>query len=147
MQISRRDALVGAGAIAAAPLLTSGAVEAAAPVADKQAPSFYRYKVGDILVTVVSDGINTFPLADSFVVNARKEEINAALEKAFMPKDKVSIYFAPLVINTAGKLVVIDTGNGPLAKAKSKGAVGQFTDNMAAAGFDPKAVDTVVISH
>jgi len=147
MNPSRRDALMGATAMAAAPLIASTQSKAAASAADKQAPSFYRYKVGDILVTVVSDGINTFPLGDSFVVNAKKEEINAALEKAFMPKDKVSIYFAPLVINTSGKLVVIDTGNGPLAKAKSKGAVGQFTDNMAAAGFDPKAVDTVVISH
>jgi len=147
MQISRRDALVGAGAIAAAPLLTSGAVEAAAPVADKQAPSFYRYKVGDVLVTVVSDGVNTFPLGDSFVVNAKKDEVNAALEKAFMPKDKVSIYFAPLVLNIGDKVVVIDTGNGALAKANTKGKVGLFADNLAAAGFDPKAVDTVVISH
>src|SRR6516162_7231223 len=123
MQISRRDALVGAGAIAAAPLLTSGAVEAAAPVADKQAPSFYRYKVGDVLVTVVSDGVNTFPLGDSFVVNAKKDEVNAALEKAFMPKDKVSIYFAPLVLNIGDKVVVIDTGNGALAKANRRTAL------------------------
>jgi glyoxylase-like metal-dependent hydrolase (beta-lactamase superfamily II) len=147
MQISRRDALIGAGAVAAAPLLASTDVRAAAPAADKQAPSFYRYKVGDILVTVVADGVNTFPLGDSFVLNAKKDEVNAALEKAYMPKDKVSIYFAPLVINTGGKLVVIDTGNGALAKANSKGAVGLFADNMAAAGFDPKAVDMVVISH
>ena len=147
MQISRRNALIGAGAIAAAPLVTSGAVEAAAPVADKQAPSFYRYKVGDVLVTVVSDGVNTFPLGDSFVVNAKKDEVNAALEKAFMPKDKVSIYFAPLVLNIGDKVVVIDTGNGALAKANTKGKVGLFADNLAAAGFDPKAVDTVVISH
>jgi len=147
MQISRRDALLGAGAVAAAPLLASTEIRAAAPAADKQAPSFYHYKVGDSLVTVVSDGVNTFPLGDSFVLNARKDEVNAALEKAYMPKDKVSIYFAPLVINTGGKLVVIDTGNGPLAKTNSKGAVGLFADNMAAAGFDPKAVDMVVISH
>jgi len=147
MELTRRHALAGAAAIAAAPLLPSLPARAAAPVADKQAPSIYRYKVGDALVTVISDGVNTFPLADSFVVNAKKEEVNAALEKAYMPKDKVSIQFAPLVINNAGKLVVIDTGNGPAAFASSKGNVGQFATNMAAAGFDPKAVDTVVISH
>jgi glyoxylase-like metal-dependent hydrolase (beta-lactamase superfamily II) len=55
--------------------------------------------------------------------------------------------FTPLAINTGGKLVVVDTGNGPAAYASSKGASGQFTTNMAAAGLDPKAVDTVVISH
>jgi glyoxylase-like metal-dependent hydrolase (beta-lactamase superfamily II) len=64
-----------------------------------------------------------------------------------MPKDKVSIQFGPLVINSGGKLIVLDTGNGPGAFASSKGAVGQFATNMAAAGFDPNAVDMVVISH
>jgi len=147
MELTRRHALAGAAAIAATPLLPSMSVRAAAPVAEKQAPSYYRYKVGDIQVTVVSDGRNTFPLEDSFITNAKKDEVNAALEKAFLPRDVFTIYFAPLVINTGGKLVVIDTGNGPVAKVNSKGAAGQFADNMAAAGFDPKAVDMVVISH
>ena len=91
--------------------------------------------------------MNTFALGDTFVLNAKKDEVNAALEKAYMPKDKVSIQFAPLVINTGGKLVVLDTGNGAAAFASSKGNVGQFATNMVAAGFDPKAVDMVVISH
>src|ERR1700730_6214092 len=119
---------------------------AAAPVADKQAPSFYRYKVGDIQVTVVSDGRNTFRLEDSFITNAKKEDVSGMLEKAFLPRDMFTIYFAPLMINTGSKLVVLDTGNGALAKADSKGANGLFADNMAAAGFDAKAVDMGGIS-
>ena len=97
MELSRRHALSGAAAVAAAPLLHSQ-VNAAAPVADKQAPSFYSYKVGDIMVTVVSDGKNVFPLFDAFIPNAKREDINAALEKAFMPRDMVTIWFAPLVM-------------------------------------------------
>src|SRR5258707_1479399 len=147
MELTRRHALASAAAIAATPLLPSVPVRAAAPVADKQAPSFYRYKVGDVQVTVVSDGKNVFKLEDSFITNAKKDEVSAALEKAFLPRDMFTIYFAPLVINTGGKLVVLDTGNGALAKTNSKGANGLFADNMAAAGFDPKAVDMVVISH
>ena len=148
MELTRRHALLGAAAgaagIAAAPSMPA---LASAPIADKQAPSFYRYKVGDIMVTVVSDGKNVFKLEDNFIVNAKKDEVNAALEKAYMPKDKVSIQFGPLVINSGGKLIVLDTGNGPGAFASSKGAVGQFAANMAAAGIDAKAVDMVVISH
>ena len=147
MELTRRHALAGAAALAASPLLPSAPANAAAPMADKQAPSFYRYKVGDVQVTVISDGVNTFALGDSFILNAKKDEVAAALEKAYMPKDKVSIQFGPLVINSGGKLIVLDTGNGPGAFASSKGAVGQFATNMAAAGFDPKAVDMVVISH
>jgi glyoxylase-like metal-dependent hydrolase (beta-lactamase superfamily II) len=147
MELTRRHALAGAAALAATPLLSNAPANAAAPMADKQAPSFYRYKVGDAQVTVISDGVNTFALGDSFVLNAKKDEVAAALEKAYMPKDKVSIQFGPLVINSGGKLIVLDTGNGPGAFASSKGAVGQFATNMAAAGFDPNAVDMVVISH
>jgi glyoxylase-like metal-dependent hydrolase (beta-lactamase superfamily II) len=127
--------------------MTSSKADAAAPVADKQAPSFYRYKVGDIMVTVVSDGKNVFPLTDAFIPNAKRDDINAALDKAFMPRDMVTTWFAPLVIQSGGKLIVIDTGTGPVAKVNSKGANGLFLENMTAAGFDPKKVDMVVISH
>jgi glyoxylase-like metal-dependent hydrolase (beta-lactamase superfamily II) len=147
MELTRRHALAGAAALAASPLLPTTSARAAAPMADKQAPSFYRYKVGDAQVTVISDGVNTFPLTDSFVPNAKKDDISAALDKAYLPKDKISIQFGPLVINSGGKLIVLDTGNGPGAFASSKGAVGQFATNMTAAGVDPKAVDMVVISH
>jgi glyoxylase-like metal-dependent hydrolase (beta-lactamase superfamily II) len=127
--------------------MTSSKADAAAPVADKQAPSFYRYKVGDIMVTVVSDGKNVFPLTDAFIPNAKRDDINAALDKAFMPRDMVTTWFAPLVIQSGSKLIVIDTGTGPVAKVNSKGANGLFLENMTAAGFDPKKVDMVVISH
>ena len=131
MDLTRRHVLTGAAGIAAAPLLPAISADAAAPIADKQAPSFYRYKVGDAQVNVISDGVNTFALPETFVLNAKKDDVNAALEKAFLPKDKVSIHFAPLVINTGGKLVVVDTGNGPGAFASSKGNVGQFEKTFA----------------
>ena len=49
------------------------------------------------------------------------DEINTALSKAFLPKDQITNFYAPLVINTGGKLVVIDTGNGPGAFATNPG--------------------------
>jgi hypothetical protein len=115
MELSRRHALAGAVAVAASPLLSATPVKAAAPEIDKQAPSFYRYKVGDIQVTVVSDGAATFPFPDGWVLNANKEQINAALEKAFRPKDKVTIPFGPLILHTGGKVLVVDTGSGAAA--------------------------------
>ena len=82
MELTRRRLLAGVAGIATAPLLPAISAKAAAPLADKQAPSFYRYKVGDVQVTVVSDGVNTFPLADTFVPNAKKDDVAAALERA-----------------------------------------------------------------
>ena len=51
MELTRRHALTGAAALAAMPLMPNAPAAAAAPAADKQAPSFYRYKVGDAEVT------------------------------------------------------------------------------------------------
>jgi len=120
---------------------------AAAPATGKQAPGFYRYKIGDIEVTIVTEGARTFPLPDNFVVNQSKEEVNKALEAAYMPRDKMTIYFAPIVVNTSGKLVLIDTGYGDKMYTESKGAAGQLANNLAAAGINAGAIDTVVISH
>lgn len=147
MELTRRHALAGAAAIAASPLLPNASAKAATPLADKQAPSFYRYKVGDIQVNAIFDGSTTFDLPDNFVLNAKKDEVSAALDNAFLPKDKMSLLFTPLAINTGGKTVVIDTGMGGGSLASSKGANGQFATNLAAAGIDPKSVDMVVISH
>src|SRR5262252_7896179 len=112
-ELNRRRMLGGAvAAFAAAPLMQMAASSsrAAAPAAGKQAPGFYRYKVGDIEVTAVTDGVRSFPLPDTFVLNAKKDEVNAALEAAYMPRDLMTIYFSPIVVNTASKLVLIDTG-------------------------------------
>jgi glyoxylase-like metal-dependent hydrolase (beta-lactamase superfamily II) len=148
--LTRRGVFTGAVAVSATALSALNGrsrARAAAPAAGQQAPSVYRYKVGTMEISVVSDGARTFPLSETFVLNAKKDEVNAALDKAYMPRDKMTIHFAPVVINTGNKLIVIDTGNGPGDYANTKGAVGQFVHNLGAAGIDPKAVDMVIISH
>ncbi len=83
MELTRRHAMAGAAALALAPVVPVRFAEAAAPAAGKQNASFYRYKVGDAEVTVISDGASTFPLGDGFVLNAKKDEVNAGWRKAF----------------------------------------------------------------
>ena len=149
IQLTRRELLAGTAATTAALSmgLTPSELRAATPLAGKQAPGFYRYKVGDFEVTQIADGARTFPMPDTFVVNQKKEDALAAAEAAYMPKGQVTIPFNPTVINTGSKLVVIDTGNGLGAFEQSKGVVGQMNANMTAAGIDPKNVDIVVVSH
>jgi glyoxylase-like metal-dependent hydrolase (beta-lactamase superfamily II) len=148
-EMTRRSVLSTAAALAGGALVGSPPtpVNAAAPPSGKQAPGFYRYKVGTHEVTVVTDGANTFPIPDRFVLNASKEEVSAALAAAHRDKDKITIPYSPIVVNTGAKLVVIDTGQGEAALERTKGAAGQFQRNLAAAGIDRAAVDTVVISH
>src|SRR5215475_2493094 len=121
--------------------------KAAAPVAGKQNAGWYRYKVGEFEVTVVTDGMNTNPLSDAYVTNAPKADVNAALDALFLARDKVTHSYTPVVINTGSKLVAIDTGLGLGMLEQSKGAVGQYHANLQAAGIDRNAVDVVIISH
>jgi glyoxylase-like metal-dependent hydrolase (beta-lactamase superfamily II) len=146
VRITRRGALGGAGAAALAGLLArfeEEPAQAAAPLANKQAPGFYRAKLGDFELTQFSDGARTFPIPDAFVRNVAKDQVMAAAEAAHMPKGQVTIPFNPLLINTGSKLVLIDTGLGPGVSP----TVGLLAGNMASAGVDPKQVDIVVLSH
>src|SRR5688572_9059894 len=78
-ELTRRTVLAGAAAATALPLAAASPAHAAAPPAGKQAPGFYRYKVGSHEVTVVTDGARTQPLPDNFVQNQPKAEVSKAL--------------------------------------------------------------------
>jgi glyoxylase-like metal-dependent hydrolase (beta-lactamase superfamily II) len=148
--LTRRTVVTAAAAMSAvaiAPVAATSPARAAAPPAGAQAPGWYRYKVGSFEVTVVTDGVNRFKLPDDLVKNAKKEEVNAALAAAYMEQDVFVGPYNPIVVNTGQKLVVIDTGTGEAAYTASKGASGQFLTNLAAAGIDAHAIDTVIISH
>lgn len=140
MTLSRRVALGATLAAGGAPLAPS--VHAAQPVSGQQAPAFYRYRVGDMEVTAIHDGVAARPL-DGFIKNAPLADVKQALADAFLPDDKLTITFTTLVLNTGGKLVLLDTGNGDLGAATA----GTWMSNFRAAGFDPANVDQVVISH
>jgi glyoxylase-like metal-dependent hydrolase (beta-lactamase superfamily II) len=146
MELNRRTLLATASAASAAALLgVPGAVSPAAAQtapAGKQAPAFYRYKVGSFEVTSVNDGVNRFPLPDTFVRNAKKDQVQAALAESYLPTDVMTIWFNPTLINTGSRLILIDTGLGD-----PKGPIGHLKPNLAAAGVDMKSIDTVIISH
>jgi glyoxylase-like metal-dependent hydrolase (beta-lactamase superfamily II) len=149
IQLTRRELLAGTAATTAALSmgLSASELRAAAPAAGKQAPGFYRYKVGDIEVTVVSDGVNRFKVPDELVSNAKPADVKAALSAAFMSTDMFENTYTPVVLNIGGKLVLVDTGQGEAGFNASKGMNGQLMTNLAAAGLNPGMIDTVIISH
>jgi glyoxylase-like metal-dependent hydrolase (beta-lactamase superfamily II) len=150
IDLTRRTLLTGTVASTAAAgicLAPGREARAAAPPAGTQAPGWYRYKVGNFEITVATDGVNRFKFPDDIVANVKREEVNAALVAAHREPDVYVTPYNPIVVNTGQKLVVIDTGLGEAVFNSSKGAIGQFLTNLAAAGIDPKTVDTVIISH
>ena len=146
-ELNRRHMLIGAAAagvaVATGPQLVGSPARASAPAAGRQAPAFYRTKVGDFEVTQIADGARTFPMPQGFVRNVPREQALAAAEAAYMPAGMVTVPFNPVVINTGSKLVLIDAGYGP----ETLPTAGLLPANMAAAGIDARAIDVVVLSH
>ncbi|MDB5643051.1 MAG: hypothetical protein JWN07_2368 [Hyphomicrobiales bacterium] len=140
---TRRGALATLGAAAATSILAPAAF-AAAPIAGKQAAGVYRNRIGDMEITIVTDGARTMAMPDTFVRNVAKEEVGKALEASAMSAARMTVPYNPMLVNTGGKLVLVDTGNG---QGDAKGEVGLLLPNMTAAGVDPKQVDIVVITH
>jgi len=146
IEISRRNLITGAVCATSVSALPRP-LSAFAPAIGRQVPGIYRYTVGDMEVTAIADGAIKQPLPEAYVKNAGTPEINAALARLHMEQSKITAPLTAIVINTGTKLVVIDTGLGPDMFQQSKGAVGQFHANLAAAGITREAVDIVIISH
>ena len=147
MTITRRTVLAST-ALAAAPIAGPALAQTASPpapaqgAASRQAPGFYRYKVGDIEVTAVNDGSAPRPL-EGFIRNAELSAVQQAARDAFLPQNTIQNSFTALVLNNGGRLTLIDTGNGDSGAPTT----GRWMENFRAAGFDPSQVNTIVISH
>jgi len=143
--LTRRSLLGGAAVatVAAASSLTGMPARAVAPMAGKQGPSFYRYKVGDFEVTALNEGSVRNANPANMALNKTLPDIQKALGDAFLPTDHVINQFNVVVVNTGKNLVLFDSGFGD----NGAPTVGNLLSNMNAAGIDPKAIDTILVSH
>ena len=143
MTLTRRTLLGSALATASAlPALTAAAF-AAAPAAGQQAAGLYRYKIGSYELTALYDGTWFRKIDDKFVKNASGAEVEKALTDSFLQPGIVPTSYTALLVNTGSKLVLLDTGTG----GQLGPTTGYMARALAAAGVEPKAIDTIVISH
>ena len=134
--LTRRGVLGGAAALAMA--------GAARPALAQSRPGFYRFKIGDIEVTSISDGVRSGKLTASPSKSASFEQFQEALAADGLPRDEIATSFNTLAVKNGKSLFVIDTGNGLNTAASG---TGQAAANFRAAGYDPKDVEAVIISH
>ncbi|MCM2477698.1 MBL fold metallo-hydrolase [Rhizobium sp. CG5] len=130
-------AVLAAGAASTLPLSAS----AKAPFAARQAPAFYRLKLGAVEVTALSDGTISLPLAKLYR-NTTETEATAALAAAFQGSPTETSVNAFLV-NTGDRLVLIDAGTG----AYLGPSLGHLVANIEASGYSPADIDDVILTH
>jgi len=114
-----------------------------APQVGKQAqPGFYRFKLGTIEITVVSDGTLAFPAETLW--GDRAEDARGLLTSTFQPFSPVGLQINTILVNTGDKLVLIDAGCGVDKFQKTTGAL---LGNLAAAGYAPGDIDIILFTH
>jgi glyoxylase-like metal-dependent hydrolase (beta-lactamase superfamily II) len=108
-------------------------------VSTQQIPGVYHRKIGDIVVTAISDGYIDGNL--DLLKNVDVDRARDILVNAFRPVRRVAIN--TFLVQTNGKKVLIDTGTGGSLGPTN----GWLVRNLAAAGVDVKDVDAVVLTH
>src|ERR1700722_719045 len=105
----------------------------------QQIPGVYHRKIGDIIVTAISDGY----LASNLEVmrNVDLDKAHQILREAFRPARRTSVN--TFLIHSKGLLAIIDTGSGNYLLPTAC----FFHRTPAPAGIDAKSIDPVLLTH
>lgn len=127
---SRRGFIAGGLAIGLAPRFAFA----------QEAP--HTFKVGEIAVTVLSDG--TMDLPPSFVLPGRElPQIEAAFKAAGTTYAGLRSQVNVVLLRVGKEVILIDTGGGP----DFMPTLGKVSDRMQAAGIAPDSITKVVFTH
>jgi glyoxylase-like metal-dependent hydrolase (beta-lactamase superfamily II) len=120
--------------------------QAAAPMVKAQAPGFYRMMLGDFEVTALNDGVVAYPTIQ-VLPHATPEQITSGLSECGVT-DPVGMSYNAFLVNTGGKLILIDTGTGgKLDDDPGFHGAGRLMANLRAAGYRPEQIDEIYITH
>jgi glyoxylase-like metal-dependent hydrolase (beta-lactamase superfamily II) len=108
-------------------------------VPSQQIPGVYHRRIGEIVVTALSDGFLDGTV--EVLQNITPDEARRMLADAFRPGRRTSVNC--FAIHAAGRLALVDTGSGDYLTPTA----GKLQRNLAAAGLDPAAVEAVLLTH
>ena len=103
-------------------------------------PGIYHRKIGDILVTAISDGFIDAPYG--VLQNIQENEAEHILKESFQiapPRISVNCY----LIQSADTVAIIDTGSGE-TMGKTLGKMPSFLDLV---NINPNEIDSILLTH
>lgn len=102
----------------------------------------YRFRVGDIQATVLSDGVIGGP-PRVYASDAPETELQEVLRRAFLATDHMTLNLNTLLIETGGQRILIEAGAGKTMGPNG----GRLFENLAAIGLGPADINVIVVSH
>lgn len=103
-----------------------------------QIPGIYRRRIGDIVVTAISDGVVQAPTMFG-VIPQEIESLMTAVHRSAPPQVSINCF----VIHSAGRVALIDTGCG----TRMTDQQGKLFANLQLAGVSIDDIDTVILTH
>jgi glyoxylase-like metal-dependent hydrolase (beta-lactamase superfamily II) len=106
---------------------------------NEQIKGIYRRRIGDIVVTAVSDG--TLERTHEMMLNVGEDEARKHLAAAFRTVFVLSIN--AFLIHSGDRLALVETGSGNYLGPSA----GHLLANLTAAGVAPADIDTILLTH
>jgi glyoxylase-like metal-dependent hydrolase (beta-lactamase superfamily II) len=110
-----------------------------AKVPKQQVPGVYHRRVGDIVVTAISDGFLDGSL--EVLRNIGQDEAREILADNFRPARRTQVN--AFLIYSAGRLALVETGSGNYLLPTA----GKVLGNVRSAGVDPTDIEAVLLTH
>jgi glyoxylase-like metal-dependent hydrolase (beta-lactamase superfamily II) len=108
-------------------------------VPSTQVPGVYHQRIGDIVVTALSDGYLDGTM--EVMQNITPADATRLLTDKFRPGRRTSVNC--YLVYSAGRLALIETGSGDYLLPTA----GKLQRNLQAAGVDPGDIETVMLTH
>ncbi|MEZ5855895.1 MAG: MBL fold metallo-hydrolase [Hyphomicrobiaceae bacterium] len=106
---------------------------------DRQIAPIYRRRIGEIVVTAVSDG--TLTRTHEMMRGVPADEAKGHLDRAFRTEFVLSVN--AFLIHLADRIVLVETGSGNYLGDEA----GHLLANLAKAGVAPATIDTILLTH
>lgn len=105
----------------------------------QQIPGFYHRRIGDIVVTSLSDG--TLERTHEMMRGVSAKEGKLFLDAAYRSSFVLSIN--AFLIYSGSRIALVETGSGDYLGPEA----GHLLANLAAAGVSPDRIDTILLTH
>lgn len=105
----------------------------------QQIPAIYHRRIGDFVVTALSDGI--LERTHEMMLGVSEAEGRTHLDRAFRSTFALSVN--AFVVRGKGKLILIETGSGNYFGD----VAGHLLANLKHAGIDPAKIETILLTH
>ena len=105
----------------------------------QQIPGVYHRRVGDIVVTALSDGYLDGSI--DVLKNITPDDARQILGDNFRPARRTPVN--AFLVYSAGRLALIETGSGNYLLPTA----GKLMENVKAAGVDPADIESVLLTH